>query len=90
MVETTTHETVNMYPWLGNAMKFWLDKINETLNIAEFCERETMRKIPSKYITASDYVEKTLSVLSAISSAIILFKVQKWYREYKSKNFKDQ
>ena len=44
MVETTTHETVNMYPWLGNAMKFWHDKINETL--LNFVKEKQWEKYP--------------------------------------------
>ena len=60
-----THKIITMYPQLDKV--FRIDRINEIKDnfIAEILERETMSKTLSKFITAFDYVDKTLLVLSA-------------------------
>ena len=70
------HETPNMYPNLSanisNDQQFRLNKINEIKDyfIAEIKERELMSKNISKYITSSDYLDKSLIVLSVATGSI--------------------
>ena len=77
MVECNSHETYNIYPNLSSIplddqQQFKLNKINEIRNyfVAEIKERELMSKRLSKYIASFDYVDKSLTDLSATSGSI--------------------
>ena len=65
-------EASPIYPNLCNETRFRLNKINEIKDyfIAEIRERETMSKRLSKNITAFDYFNKTLIVLSETSCGV--------------------
>ena len=66
MVETTTHETINMHSQLNQL----INEINQYFQsmkcyfTTEICEREIISKTICKYIADFDYVDKTLLVLS--------------------------
>ena len=72
LCNTSNNGGINMYPELDTAIQFRIDKINKTREyfFAEICERETMSKILAKYISAFDYVDKTLLVLFATSDSV--------------------
>ena len=54
--------------------QFILNKINDIKDdfIAEIKERELMSKRLSKYIASFDYFDKSLIILSAISSSVFI------------------
>ena len=70
------NKTPNIYPNLAanisNEQQFRLNKINEIKNyfLAEITERELISKNISKYIASLDYFDKSLNVLSILSSSI--------------------
>ena len=68
VVETTR----NMYPQLDNRMLFRLNKINKIKDyfMSEIHARDTMSKTLSKCITAFDYFDKSLLVLSVTSGGV--------------------
>ena len=57
---------------LSNQTKFSLNEINKIKDYfnSEIHERKTMSQKLSKYITAFDYIDKTLIILSASSGGI--------------------
>ena len=69
---TELHSNLNAIP-LSDQTKFRLNEINK---IKEIQERKTMSKTIRKHIAASDYIDKTFTVLSATSGrvSIISFK----------------
>ena len=66
----------NIYPNvaanISNEQQFRLNKINEIKHyfLAEIRERELISKNISKYIASLDYFDKSLNVLSILSSSI--------------------
>ena len=66
-----THLNLNAIP-LNNQTKFRLNEINKIKDYfnSEIQERKTVSKKLSKYIAASDYIDKTLIVLCATSGGI--------------------
>ena len=70
------HKTPNIYPNLNadisNEQQFRLNKINKVKDyfLAEIRERELISKNISKYIVSLDYFDKSLNVLSILSSSI--------------------
>ena len=70
------HERPSIYPNLNpnvsNDQQFWLNKINEIKDyfIADIRERELMSKNLSKYIASSQYLDKSLIVLSVATATI--------------------
>ena len=75
------NKTPNIYPNLNaiplnanisNEQQFRLNKINEIKDyfLAEIRERELISKNISKYIASLDYFDKSLNVLSILSSSI--------------------
>ena len=70
------HKTPNMYPNLNanisNDQQFRLNKIKEIQDyfIAEIRERELVSKNFSKYIDSSEYLDKSLIVLSVATGSI--------------------
>ena len=70
------HETPKMYPNINanisNDQQFRLNKINEIKDyfIAEIRERELMSKNLSKCIASSEYLDKSLIVLSVATASI--------------------
>ena len=75
------NKTPNIYPNLNaiplnanisNEQQFRLNKINEIKDyfLAEIRERELISKNISKYIASFDYFDKSLKVLSILSSSI--------------------
>ena len=65
-------EVVNRYSSLNDQTKFWeneIYKIKDSFN-SEIQDRKIMSKKLSKYIAASDYIDKALIVLSATSGGI--------------------
>ena len=72
MSECNFIETTNIYSNLNDQMKFrWneINKIQDYFN-SEIQEKKIMSKKLSKYITASEYIEKTLIVLSTTSGGV--------------------
>ena len=69
------NKTPNIYPNLtaniSNEQQFRLNKINEIKDyfLAEIRERELISKNLSKYIASLEYFDKTLNVLSIVSSS---------------------
>ena len=55
--------------------KFWLDEISKIENhfIEEINQRKTCSKKINKYVTAFDYIDKTLVVLSAANGGVSVF-----------------
>ena len=75
------NKTPNIYPNLNaiplnanisNEQQFRLNKINEIKDyfLAEIRERELISKNLSKYVASLDYFDKSLNVLSILSSSI--------------------
>ena len=66
-----THSNLNEI-LLSNQTKFRLNEINKIKDYfnSEIQERKTMSKKLSKYIAASDYIDKTLIVLSATGGGV--------------------
>ena len=66
-----TYSNLNAIP-LNDQTKFRLNEINKIKDYfnTEIHERKTMNKKLSKYIPAFDYIDKTLTVLSATSGGI--------------------
>ena len=66
-----THSNLNAIS-LSDHTKFRLNEINKTKDYfnSEIQERKKMSKKISKYIAASDYIGKTLIILSATSGEI--------------------
>ena len=62
----------NLNANMSNDQKFRLNKINETKDyfIAETREREPISKILGKYIASFEYLDKSLTVLSAATGSI--------------------
>ena len=80
-IKNDFHNIPNIYPNLNaiplnanilNGQKFILNKINEIkdYSLAEIRERELISKNVSKYIASLDFFDKSLNVLSIISSSI--------------------
>ena len=75
-IKNDFHKTPNIYPNLNanisKEQQFRLNKINEIKDcfLAEIRERELISKNISKYIASLDYFDKSLNVLSIISSRI--------------------
>ena len=69
MNKVQVHCTKQLYPQLDNALQFRLSKINEVEDffIAEIEQRKKMSDVLNKYITALDYTDKILLVLSSAS-----------------------
>ena len=59
---------------LSEQTKFWLDEISKIENyfIEEINQRKSCSKKLSKYVTAFDYIDKILIVLSATSSGVCI------------------
>ena len=66
--QTNTHTNLNF----SDQTKFRLNEINKIKDYfnSEIQERKTMSKKLSKYIAVFDYIDKTLTVLSAIRGGI--------------------
>ena len=69
MNKVQVHRTKQLYPQLENALQFRLSRINEVEDffIAEIEQRKKMSDVLNKYITALDYADKILLVLSSAS-----------------------
>ena len=57
---------------LSEQTKFWLDKISKTENyfIEEINQRKSCSQKLNKYITAFDYIDKILVILSATTGGV--------------------
>ena len=66
-----THSNLNAVP-LSDQTKFRLNEMNKIKDYfnSEIQERKTMSKKLRKYVAASGYFDKTLTVLSATSGGI--------------------
>ena len=75
MIKCNSIEAVNNYLDLSDQANFRLNEINKIKDYfnSEIQERKIMNKKLSIYVSAFDYIDKTLIVLSAASGRILLF-----------------